>query len=79
MELIKKYKLELIFAALGALGGYLYWYYVGCATGTCAITSSWHTSSLYGVVMGFLVGQMVTEQIDKKKKKSVSSTAEKEE
>lgn len=40
---------------IGAVGGYLYWYYVGCVSGTCAITSSPVNSSLYGGLMGFLI------------------------
>ena len=32
------YTSTLLGAALGALGGYLYWYFVGCADGTCPIT-----------------------------------------
>jgi hypothetical protein len=40
---------------MGAAGGYLYWYYVGCASGSCAITSSPVNSSLYGGLMGFLL------------------------
>ncbi|MFN8252901.1 MAG: DUF6132 family protein [Ferruginibacter sp.] len=41
-------------AALGALGGYLYWHYVGCASGTCMITSKPVNSTLYGALMGAL-------------------------
>ncbi len=42
-------------AVLGALGGYLYWYFIGCSSGTCAITSSPLNSTLYGIVLGALV------------------------
>lgn len=41
---------------LGAIGGYLYWRYVGCSTGTCPITSSPTISTLYGALMGGLFG-----------------------
>ena len=40
---------------IGAVGGYLYWYFVGCASGSCAITSSPVNSTLYGGVMGLLL------------------------
>jgi uncharacterized membrane protein YdjX (TVP38/TMEM64 family) len=40
---------------IGAAGGYLYWYFVGCTSGSCAITSSPVNSSLYGGLMGFLL------------------------
>lgn len=53
--LIKKEWLMLAGAVLGALGGYLYWYFIGCSSGTCAITSSPLNSTLYGIVLGALV------------------------
>lgn len=31
MKLLKRHWPTLLGAALGALGGYLYWYFVGCA------------------------------------------------
>jgi len=40
---------------IGAAAGYLYWYYVGCMSGSCAITSSPVNSSLYGGVLGALL------------------------
>ncbi|NJM24944.1 MAG: hypothetical protein HC859_04965 [Bacteroidia bacterium] len=41
--------------ALGATAGYLYWYYVGCNSGSCAITSSPVNSTLYGALLGGLL------------------------
>ncbi len=46
--------LLLIGVLLGALAGWLYWSQVGCASGTCAITSSPINSTLYGALMGGL-------------------------
>ena len=43
---------------LGAIAGYFYYYYVGCASGTCAITSKPINSTLYGAAMGGLVFNM---------------------
>lgn len=43
---------------VGAIAGYLYYYYIGCASGTCSITSKPLNSSLYGAVMGGLVFNM---------------------
>lgn len=34
--------------------GWLYWYYVGCASGTCPISSSPVVSTLYGGLLGIL-------------------------
>lgn len=38
----------------GAVVGFLYYYYIGCANGTCAISSKPLNSSIYGAVMGGL-------------------------
>ncbi|MBA4057958.1 MAG: hypothetical protein C0490_24795 [Marivirga sp.] len=43
---------------IGGLSGFLYWYYVGCLSGTCAITSSPVNSTIYGSVMGGLLFNM---------------------
>ncbi len=40
---------------LGAIAGYAYYYFVGCASGTCAITSKPLNSTIYGAVMGGLL------------------------
>lgn len=42
-------------ATVGAIGGFLYWNYVGCAGGTCMITSKPVNSTLYGALMGSLL------------------------
>jgi hypothetical protein len=44
---------------IGCLGGFLYWNFVDCSSGTCNITSVWYNSSLYGAVIGGLLGSTV--------------------
>lgn len=39
----------------GAAVGFSYWYYIGCNSGTCAITSSPVNSTIYGGLMGILL------------------------
>lgn len=39
---------------IGLIAGYAYYYFVGCASGTCAITSKPLNSTLYGGLMGGL-------------------------
>jgi len=55
MNLILKYKLTLIGVTIGAIGGYAYYHFIGCASGTCAITSKPLNSTLYGAMMGGLL------------------------
>lgn len=52
---LKKNILTIIGIHLGALAGFLYWKFVGCNSGTCAITSNPMNSTLYGAVMGGLL------------------------
>lgn len=54
MHFILKYKFTLIGIILGSIAGYLYYQFVGCASGTCAITSKPLNSTLYGALMGGL-------------------------
>jgi hypothetical protein len=51
--------------AIGALAGYGYYFYVGCASGTCAITSKPLNSTLYGALMGGLVFNMFVKETKK--------------
>jgi hypothetical protein len=39
---------------LGTIGGFAYWYFIGCAGGACMITSKPLNSSIYGAIMGGL-------------------------
>lgn len=65
---MRKYKPEIAGVLVGAIGGWMYWYFVGCASGTCAITSSPVNSSLYGAVMGGLLFGMFNTKPDHKSK-----------
>jgi hypothetical protein len=51
--------------AIGALAGYGYYFYVGCASGTCAITSKPLNSTLYGALMGGLIFNMFVKETKK--------------
>ena len=39
---------------LGGAVGFAYYYFIGCKSGTCAITSSPVNSTMYGVLLGVL-------------------------
>ena len=54
MNFILKHKLILLGIIAGAIGGYLYYYFVGCAGGSCSITSKPLNSAIYGAAMGGL-------------------------
>jgi len=54
LKFILKNKLTLIGLILGSIGGYVYYHFIGCASGTCPITSRPLNSTLYGAMMGGL-------------------------
>lgn len=62
-------RFQLIFLMAGAVGGFLYWNFVGCNSGTCAIKSVWYWSTLWGGAMGYLVGDFIQDLIIKRNKK----------
>ncbi|WP_344816701.1 DUF6132 family protein [Flavobacterium cheonanense] len=47
---------------VGAIAGYAYYHYVGCASGTCAITSKPLNSTLYGALMGGLLFNLFVKE-----------------
>jgi len=67
---MKRIIIYIIGLLLGAGAGYLYWFYVGCNSGTCLITSKASNSTLYGLVMGGLLAGTVWDYINKDKNKS---------
>jgi hypothetical protein len=60
-EFIRKHIISVIFALAGAIGGFLYWKFVGCASGTCIIKSVWYLSTLYGLILGWVVGGLADD------------------
>lgn len=65
MNFILKHKLTIIGIVLGAIAGYLYYHFVGCDTGSCAITSKPLNSTLYGAMMGGLLLNMFKKENSK--------------
>ena len=40
---------------IGAVVGFAYYKFIGCASGACPITSNPWVSTIYGAVMGFMI------------------------
>jgi len=59
-----KYLIGFIF---GAVGGFSYYYFIGCKTGACPLTSNPFISSIWGGVIGMLLADTVTGLFRKKK------------
>ena len=41
--------------ALGGLAGFLYYHFIGCTSGSCAITSNPYNAMLFGGFFGFFL------------------------
>lgn len=70
--IFKKYMPEFIGTLLGVLGGYIYWKYVGCVSGTCTIKSNWYLMVPWAAVLGYLAGSVAGDIIRKRKKSADS-------
>lgn len=46
----------LIFSGVGASLGFAYYYFIGCQSGSCPITSNPIISTLYGLMVGVVAG-----------------------
>ena len=62
MNTLNKYKFHNLGIIIGAIAGYAYYYFIGCASGTCAITSKPLNSTLYGAVMGALIADLFKKE-----------------
>ncbi|HNT92143.1 MAG: hypothetical protein KDB91_02050 [Bacteroidales bacterium] len=65
---IKKFLPEIVGTLVGAAGGFIYWKYVGCLSGTCAIKSNWYLMVPWGAVLGYLAGSVAGDIIRKRGK-----------
>lgn len=73
-NIFSKKNLPLFIAVLlGAVGGFLYWKFVGCTSGTCKIKSVWYWSTLYGAVFGYLIGDIILGIVRKSQQKANDS------
>lgn len=54
-KVAKKHLFNIVSLAVGALAGFFYWKFIGCKTGSYAVTSNSFNSTLYGVAMGGLL------------------------
>lgn len=68
-----KHGYKLLGTGIGALGGYLYYYFVGCVSGTCPITSNPYRMMIYGALMGYLLFEILFNNKQTKKTVEVPS------
>ncbi|TDB67356.1 hypothetical protein [Arundinibacter roseus] len=73
MKKLSLYKWKIAGTLLGGLGGYLYWSQIGCLTGTCPLKSQWQTMVPYGLLMGYLLTDLIENLSQKLGGKSADS------
>ena len=67
-DLLRKFLPEIIGTVAGAAGGFLYWKFIGCVSGTCTIKSNWYLMVPWGAVLGYPAGSVAGDFIRKRKK-----------
>lgn len=48
----------IIGAVMGGVLGYAFYWFIGCSTGTCPITSNPWISTGYGVILGLVIASI---------------------
>ena len=64
-QFLKSYRWKIVGIVVGATAGFAYWYFIGCTSGTCPIQSHWHTSMLYGGLIGYILPKSPKKKSDK--------------
>ncbi|HOH55479.1 MAG TPA: DUF6132 family protein [Paludibacteraceae bacterium] len=57
-KFFSRHWLKVVGVFLGSIGGFAYFYFVGCKSGTCPISSNPYISIVYGAVLGYLFFDM---------------------
>ena len=59
---LKKYLPDIVGAIIGGIAGFIYYYKVGCASGSCPIKSNPWLMTLWGAAMGYLIVGLFTSK-----------------
>ncbi len=60
---LKKHKWPLLTGIAGGVAGFLYWKTIGCTSGSCPVRSVWYWSTLWGIAMGYLLGDLAQDLV----------------
>lgn len=53
---LRRWWMPILFTLVGGMGGWLYYRFVGCVTGTCPIAANPYLMPAYGALIGLLLG-----------------------
>ena len=62
--------LSAVITAIGAAGGYAYYYFIGCASGTCPLSSNAWIMTGYGAMVGATLSPFASTMKRKNRKAS---------
>lgn len=62
ISFFRTHQIVVLGVVLGAIAGFLYWNFIGCNSGSCAITSKLFNSSSYGALMGGVLFSMFKKE-----------------
>ena len=66
---VRRNSFTIIGAVLGTALGYIYWYNIGCTTGSCPIKSNPVSMTIYGALIGALAGNLLQDFFQKRRNK----------
>jgi hypothetical protein len=75
-DFLLKHWIKITGVAVGTLGGYIYYYFIGCVSGTCPITSNPYNMMIYGAVLGYLLFELFSDVVKDRKTEKVSEISE---
>ena len=75
-DFLLKHWIKITGVAVGTLGGYIYYYFIGCVSGTCPITSNPYNMMIYGAVLGYLLFELFSDVVKDRKIEKVSEITE---
>ena len=57
---------------IGAIGGYAYYAYIGCASGACAMASDGLFMTTYGGILGYFIGGVFLPRNNNEQNKTIT-------
>ena len=76
-KFLSKHWVRIAGVATGTLGGYLYYHFIGCVSGTCPITSNPYNMMMDGAVLCYLLFELIFDAVTKQKLKRISEVSNK--
>ncbi|MGB9702445.1 MAG: DUF6132 family protein [Candidatus Kapaibacteriota bacterium] len=67
----KQILIWLLWGIIGGILGFAYYYFIGCNSGHCPLTSNWKITTAYGFFSGLVVGFPTKKKQNSSKEKGI--------